>query len=77
MLVLCIVPYYWYLCRKGHLQASICKDGVSVVTKMIVSIDFRISLVVELLTFVAVNRIEEEESLYLLCDFVRRKLTSP
>ena len=56
----------------SHLQASICTDGVIVVTKMIVSIDFRISLVVELLTFVAVNRIEEEESLYLLCDFVRR-----
>jgi hypothetical protein len=65
------------LCRKSHLQASICTDGVSVVTEMIVSINVRISLVVELLAFVAINRIEEEESLYLLCDFMRRELISP
>ena len=35
MLVHCILPYYWYLCRKSHLQASMCTDGVSVVTKII------------------------------------------
>jgi hypothetical protein len=44
---------------------------------MIVSIDGRIRLRVELLTLVAIDRIEEEESLYLLGDFVWRKLISP
>jgi hypothetical protein len=43
---------------------------------MIVSIDGRIRLRVELLTLVAIDRIEEEP-LYLLGDFGWRKLISP